>query len=118
MGTARMQGAPCGKQSKHMVQDKLGSVVPNNRIVSVFDLVGKKEEGNASRLWLVLKHAVFVGLGHGILSPESRIDHRLEDVASFPAEIGYKKATARVYANVAGQNITIRLIFKQGVKML
>jgi hypothetical protein len=119
MRRAWNQGSPSGSQRQDVMHHEFNSVVPDDGIKGILDLVGEEEDTYPTGFGLVLKEAVFKGHGQGTLfAVDSGVEHVPHNVTASPTECKDYKATERIDADMTSQNLTTGLILQDWVKML
>lgn len=125
--------APVGGQAgKDVMKDKFGSVIEENRVVEIFDLVTQEKETNAIRGRIIRQGSVQVGRLDENCTTTTFLgaacfllfDRRVQVPNTFvltnaqKAQKGTNAATQRVHTNVTGQDASIQVILQQGMKVL
>jgi hypothetical protein len=119
MRSAWNQGSPSGTQRQDVMYHEYNSVVPDNGIIGILDLVGEEKDTYPTSFGVVLKEAVFKGHGHGTrFAVDSGVDYVPHNVTGSTTECKDYKATERIDADMTSQNLTTGLILQDWVKML
>ena len=114
-----VKGSPCHRHGENVMKDKFRTIVPDNGIVQIFDLISEKEQTNTKGCWLIVKHATFcTSRWHGSWFAEGSIYQIFGRMTGLPSQGGNNEAAECVNSEMTSQNVSIDLQIQQWMEVL
>jgi hypothetical protein len=84
-----------------MMDYKNYSIIPNDGIIRVLQLIGDKKKSDTLSLRLISEHTSFVGSGHSIFSSsEDRVNHIIDHMSCIPSKNCNNETTKSIYTDM------------------
>ena len=117
--STRVHASPCGGTGQEVVNDEDDSIVPNDCVVHILDLIGKEQEEDLLCGGMVRKEALLViGLYHGFGSSQGVVLEVIHNVQVLYSHVPNGETREGVDANVAGEDVPVGLILEQIMRVL